>query len=157
MGRQTAIIAAMAKNRVIGNQGHIPWDLPEDRAHFRELTMGNVVVMGRRTYEEIGHPLPGRITYLVSATYQIEQEDCHTVTSLGEVFDREPDRDIFVCGGAMLYKEALPMVDRLYLTELSWEVEGDTFFPPIREGMFHLTGCDQREGGYSFLTYERQR
>ena len=118
--------------------------------------MGNVVVMGRRTYEEIGHPLSGRITYLVSATYQIEQEDCHTVTSLGEVFDREPDRDIFVCGGAMLYKEALPMVDRLYLTELSWEVEGDTFFPPIREGMFHLIGCDQKEGGYSFLTYERQ-
>lgn len=156
MERRIAIIAAMAKNRVIGRAGRIPWDLPEDRRHFRELTEGNVVVMGRRTYEEIGHPLPGRTTYLVSSTYRIEQENCHTVTSLGEVYDREQDHRIFICGGAMLYQEALPLADCIYLTELSWEVEGDTFFPQIEEDIFRMTECDKREGGYSFLTYERQ-
>lgn len=157
MRRQTAIIAAMAKNRVIGRQGRIPWDLPEDRAHFRELTVGNVVVMGRRTYEEIGHPLPERMNYLVSSTYHIEGTNCQTVTSLGEVFLREPERKIFICGGAMLYQEALPLAERLYLTELSWEVEGDTLFPQIEEEMFRLADRDDREGGYSFLTYERRR
>ncbi len=126
-----AIIAAMAKNRVIGNQGKIPWDIPEDRTHFKNLTMGNVIVMGRRSYEEIGFPLPGRTTYVVSSTINVEGENCHTVRSLQEVIKREPDRDVFVCGGAMLYEEALSLADVIYLTELSWEVEGDTYFPEI--------------------------
>ena len=155
MGRQIAIIAAMAKNLVIGRAGCIPWDLPEDRRHFRELTEGNVIVMGRRTYEEIGFPLPGRINYLVSSTCQIEEENCHTVTSLAEVFRREPDRNIFICGGAMLYQEALPLADHLYLTELSWEVEGDTYFPQIEEGMFRVTEREIK-GGYAFITYEKR-
>lgn len=170
MGREIAIIAAVAKNRVIGRDGHIPWDLPEDRRHFRELTEGHMIVMGRRTYEEIGHPLPGRITYLVSSTSRVEEENCHTVTSLEEVLRREPDRKIFVCGGAMLYQEALPLADRLYLTELSWEEEGDTCFPPIDESIFYETGRETKnrytkgryaegryaEGRYAFVTYKRQ-
>ena len=136
MKRQIAIIAAMAKNRVIGRAGRIPWDLPEDRAHFRELTMGNVIVMGRRTYEEIGHPLPGRITYILSSTRWFEEENCHTVSSLSEVLGREPDRDIFICGGASLYQEALPLADRIYLTELFWEMAGDRQRERRKKGPF---------------------
>lgn len=161
MNRQIAIIAAMAKNRVIGRAGRIPWDLPEDRAHFRELTMGNVIVMGRRTYEEIGHPLPGRITYILSSTRWFEEENCHTVSSLSEVLGREPDRDIFICGGASLYQEALPLADRIYLTELLWEVAGDTYFPQIDERIFcetDRTAIKDRcsKGTISFITYEKR-
>ena len=164
--RHIAIIAAVAKNRVIGRDGRIPWDLPEDRVHFRELTMGNVIVMGRRTYEEIGHPLSGRTTYVLSSTLQIEEENCHTAASLAEVLEREPERDIFICGGASLYQEAMFVADRLYLTELSWEVEGDTYFPEIDEKMFHVTkqtvkkeNCpkgDYSKGMYAFIIYEKR-
>lgn len=151
-----AMIAAMAKNRVIGRDGHIPWDLPEDRAHFKELTMGNVIVMGRRTYEEIGRPLPGRTTYLISSTLRMEEEEFHTAASLQEVICRESERDIFICGGAMLYQEAMDIADRIYITELLWEVEGDTFFPKIEEEQFYVTERLEREGGYSFVTYSRR-
>ncbi len=161
MKRHLAIIAAVAKNHVIGRAGRIPWDLPEDRAHFRELTMGNIIVMGRRTYEEIGHPLPGRITYILSSTRWTEEENCHTVSSLSEVLGREPDRDIFICGGASLYQEALPLADRIYLTELSWEVAGDTYFPQIDDKIFYerdRTVINDRcsRGTVSFITYEKR-
>lgn len=161
MKRQIAVIAAVAKNHVIGRAGRIPWDLPEDRAHFRELTMGNIIVMGRRTYEEIGHPLPGRITYILSSTRWTEEENCHTASSLSEVLGREPDRDIFICGGATLYQEALPLADRIYLTELSWEVAGDTYFPQIDEKIFcerDRTVINDRcsRGTVSFITYEKR-
>jgi dihydrofolate reductase len=142
-----AIIAAVAKNGVIGKNGKIPWHLPEDMKHFRELTTGNVVVMGRRTYEEIGHPLPNRINYLISSTICVEEETCRTVTSLTEaiklaqseiISSGKMHRDIFICGGRRLYEEALPLADRLYLTELSCSVEGDTFFPEWNPNDFQL-------------------
>lgn len=150
-----AIIAALTKNRVIGRKGKIPWDLPEDRKHFRRLTMGHVIVMGRRTYEEIGHPLPGRMTYLVSSTLWIENENCCTVKSLSEVLERERGNDIFICGGAMLYEEAISLADRLYLTELDWEEEGDTFFPKFGTDSFRETKRERRKGGYAFVRYEK--
>ena len=92
-----AIIVAMSENRVIGREGKIPWDLPEDRKKFQMLTMGNAIVMGRRTYDEIGHPLPGRMTYLLSGTKKVELENCHTVQSLEEVWEKEKNtgRDMF--------------------------------------------------------------
>lgn len=151
-----AMIAAVAKNRVIGRGGCIPWDLPEDRAHFRELTWGKIVVMGRRTYEEIGHPLPGRTTYRISSTLHREEGGCHTAASLEEVLRRERGRDIFICGGAMLYQEALALADHLFLTELSWEVEGDTYFPLIGKRDFDVAERDERPEGYSFVTYVRR-
>jgi dihydrofolate reductase len=146
--KMTAVIAAVANNGVIGNNGKIPWNLPQDMKHFQKLTMGNVVVMGRRTYEEIGHPLPNRVNYLVSSTLYVEGENCHTVSSLAEaleiekkksLFSKEIPRDIFICGGQMLYKEALPLADTLYLTELSFAVQGDTFFPEWNRNEFRLT------------------
>ena len=151
------IIAAVAKNCVIGNRGRIPWDLPEDRQHFKQLTMGHVLVMGRRTYEEIGHPLPGRRTYIVSSSISVQEENCFTVSSLQEVLLREKDSDIFICGGAMLYREALPLADRMCLTELEWEVEGDTHFPEWNPREFIEIERNQRKGGYSFVRYGRRK
>lgn len=150
-----AIIAALAKNRVIGKDGKIPWNLPEDREHFRKLTMGHIIVMGRRTYEEIGHPLPGRKTYLVSSTLRVEKQNCHTVKSLSQVLEKEKGEHIFICGGAMLYEEALPLADRLYLTELDWEEEGDTFFPNVEAASFREMKREEREDGYAFIRYDR--
>ncbi|MCH5251467.1 MAG: dihydrofolate reductase [Lachnospiraceae bacterium] len=151
-----AIIAAMAKNRVIGHNGKIPWDIPEDREHFKKLTMGNIVVMGRKTYEEIGHPLPGRTTYLVSATKQVEEKNCHTVQSLREVVERERGQNIFICGGVGLYKEAMKVADCIYLTELDAEVEGDTLFPVIEPEVFRCIRSERGNGAYSFRLYERK-
>ena len=150
-----ALIAAMAKNRVIGKDGKIPWNLPEDMAHFKELTMGHVIVMGRRTYEEIGRPLPGRRTYLISSTIQVEEENCHTVLSLQEVLKREKDEDIFICGGATLYEEAMELAERLYMTEIDTEVEGDTYFPEIDREQFEVVDRQEKQGGFTFVEYRR--
>ena len=149
------LVAAVAKNRVIGNKGKIPWDLPEDRRHFKELTMGHALVMGRRTFEEIGRPLPGRRTYIVSSTISRQGENCRTVSSLAEALEIEKDSEIFICGGAMLYEEGMAVADRICLTELDWEAEGDVFFPEIDRTAFRETEREYREGGYSFVTYEK--
>ena len=139
-----AIIVAMSENRVIGREGKIPWDLPEDRKKFQMLTMGNAIVMGRRTYDEIGHPLPGRMTYLLSGTKKVELENCHTVQSLEEVWEKEKNtgRDIFICGGASVYEEALRNTDKIYVTKLLEKVEGDTFFPMFSEEEFVEKSCE---------------
>lgn len=150
-----AIIAAVAKNRVIGKDGRIPWHIPADMEHFKKLTLGNVVIMGRRTYEEIGRPLSGRMTYLVSQTLRVEAENCHTAASLSEALQAAGERDVFICGGAMLYEEALPIADCLYLTELEREVDGDTFFPAIDKDLFECVGREEVEKGIYFCLYKR--
>ncbi len=153
------MIAAMAANRVIGREGKIPWDLPEDRERFRDLTMGHILVMGRRTWEEIGHPLPGRITYLVSSTLHVQQENVFTVSSLTEAVRQAaaayPDKTIFLSGGASLYQEGMGLAERIYLTVLDREVEGDTCFPPIGEE-YRLVERE-KGAGLEFRCYERIR
>ena len=128
-----AIIVAMSENRVIGREGKIPWDLPEDRKKFQMLTMGNAIVMGRRTYDEIGHPLPGRMTYLLSGTKKVELENCHTVQSLEEVWEKEKNtgRDIFICGGASVYEALLPYCEEVLVTKVDAEGGAETFFPNL--------------------------
>lgn len=152
---EIAMIVAMAKNRVIGNQGKIPWDLPEDRERFKELTMGQVVIMGRRTFEEIGKPLPGRITYVVSTTVSIEQEICHTASSLdiaiAEAKKKYPNKKIFLCGGERIYEEGMTLAQEIYLTVLDIEVKGDTHFPEMRQS-FHLVEKSEEER-CTFLKY----
>lgn len=136
----TAIIAAVARNGVIGANGRIPWDIPEDRTHFKELTMGHILVMGRRTYEEIGRPLPGRITIVVSRTLAAGAPHALKAgtgllfaSSLEEALclakEAASEKTVFIAGGGMLYEAALPLADVLYLTEIDAEISGDTFFP----------------------------
>ena len=153
-----AIIAAVARNRVIGCNGRIPWDLPADRRHFRETTMGQAVIMGRRTYEEIGHPLPGRLTIVVSAGSTFSGPDLLTVRSLAEGIMAAGEHDVFIAGGARLYREALPLAEVLYLTEIDADYAGDTFFPAFDVSNYIRTVVREVGGrpAYRFVTYRRR-
>ena len=153
-----ALIAAMARNRVIGKDGRIPWDLPQDRQYFRDLTMGQAVVMGRRTYEEIGRPLPGRLTIVVSSTGNYQGEQLVTVSSLAEAIAAAEGYDVFIAGGTRLYAEALLLADCLYLTEIDADYEGDTLFPEFAEEEYIRTVRQEIKGdpSFRFVVYERR-
>ena len=111
-----ALIVALAKNHVIGNNGYIPWKIKGEQKRFKDLTMGNVVIMGRRSFEEIGRPLPNRTTIVVSSTKEYTGENCFTVRSLQEAIELAGNKDVFISGGARLYEEALPIVEKMYIT-----------------------------------------
>jgi len=129
-------IAAMALNRVIGRDHRIPWHLPADFRWFKRLTMGHVLVMGRRTFESIGRPLPGRETIVLSRS-QFQFPGARTVSDLASLDPASDPRDFFICGGAEIYAQTLARCSDLYLTLVKREVDGDTFFPPF-EDRFHL-------------------
>lgn len=124
------LIAAMTEDRVIGKNGDIPWRIPEDWKNFKKLTTGNVVIMGRRTFESIGKPLPNRQNIVVSATVKaIPGVDvCVSLTKALETA-KLSGKQIFICGGAQLYEEALPLAEKLYISHVKKKVDGDTFFP----------------------------
>ncbi len=151
------LIAAYSRNMVIGKNGRIPWDLKDDKKRFKELTMGNVVVMGRRTYEEIGRPLPGRVNVVVSSSG--EYEGCINVRSLDEALKKFSDRDIYIAGGARLYREALDVVNTMYITEVCATIEGDTYFPKFDESLFIKTEEEYINGEmpYRYITYKRKQ
>lgn len=153
-----ALIAAYAKNRVIGNNGRIPWKIQGEQKRFRELTTGNVVIMGRRTFEEIGKPLPDRTTIVVSSTKKFSGENCYTVSSLQEAIKLAGNRDIYVSGGAKLYEEALPIAEKMYITEIDMVIDGDTYFPQFHDEDF-IKIVDERfedEIPYTYMTYTRK-
>lgn len=153
-----ALIAAFAENRIIGHNGCIPWDIPEEKHRFRDLTMGHIIIMGRRTYEEIGFPLPGRETIVISATQNFDQPHCKTAVSLAQALELIAGQDAFICGGARLYEEALPMADVLYLTEIHHAFDGDIRFPDFDRTQYDQTECVQVAGEipYTFLTFRRK-
>lgn len=153
-----ALIVAYTKNRVIGNKGQIPWKIKGEQRRFRELTTGNVVVMGRRSYEEIGRPLPNRTTIVVSNTKNFDAENCMTAKSLAEAIEMAGDAKIYISGGARLYEEALPLVEKMYITEIDAEIEGDTYFPEFDREQFIREVDEVVEGEipYSYVTYTRK-
>jgi dihydrofolate reductase len=122
-------IAAMSRNRVIGNQGKIPWHLPEDLEHFKKVTMGHTVLMGRKTYESIGRALPGRINVVLTREGPIPDAHVLSCRDVEKYLHRATAEVVFVIGGGMLYQQMLPRCHELYLTTVNQEVEGDTFFP----------------------------
>ncbi len=124
-----SLIAAVAKDRAIGKDNRMPWHLPADFAWFKRTTLGHPVIMGRKTFESIGRPLPGRRNIVVTRNASFRAEGIEAAHSLTEALRLAAD-DAFVIGGATLYTEALPQADRLYLTEVDAHVEADTFFPP---------------------------
>ena len=125
-------IAAMSENRVIGRGNSIPWHLPEDFKWFKQRTTGQVVVMGRKTFESIGRPLPNRTTIVLSRS-RFEHPGVQTVGDLGQIHPEGESRDVFICGGSQIYEQALPLSSDLYLTLVKRTVEGDRFFPPFEE------------------------
>ncbi len=146
-------IAAMSLNRVIGAAGKIPWHLPEDFKWFKETTTGHVIVMGRKTYESIGRPLPNRTTVVLSRSATLIP-GVKVISSLGEIESAAGDREIFICGGAEIYTMALPKCSELYLTLVQRNVEGDTFFPPFEE-QFKLEGILRETPEFKILHYQR--
>jgi len=130
-------IAAMSENRVIGARGKIPWHLPEDFKWFKKMTTGQVIVMGRKTFESIAKPLANRTTIVLSRS-QFSHPGVQTVSELSRIDLANETRDVFICGGAQVYAQALPLCSHLYLTLVKRIVEGDAFFPPF-EDCFELT------------------
>ena len=153
-----ALIVAHARNRVIGRNGRLPWSIPGDLHRFRDLTMGNAVIMGRVTYEEIGRPLPGRMNIVVSRTQHYEGDNLCTASSLTEAIALAGDRDAFVSGGARLFAEALGRVDVMYITEIDADVEGDVFFPEFDASAFDRRVEARFDGAlpYEYVTYTRR-
>src|SRR5580765_2946092 len=131
MGRFKAI-AAMSQNRVIGNRLKIPWHLSEDFNWFKKMTTGQIVVMGRKTFESIGKPLPNRLTIVLTRTRR-SIPGVQTVTDLNEIDLDHTTRTVFICGGAQVYEQALPLCSDLYLTLVKRVVDGDTFFPRFED------------------------
>ncbi|MBM7703205.1 dihydrofolate reductase [Metabacillus iocasae] len=128
-----SLIAAMDKQRLIGKENDLPWRLPEDLKHFKRVTTGHTVVMGRKTFESIGKPLPSRTNVIVTHQEQYQPEGTTVVHSLDELekLDRELNDELFVIGGATLYEQTLQLATRLYLTHIDEVFEGDTYFPEI--------------------------
>lgn len=152
-----ALIVAHSDNGVIGKDGKMPWHVPEDLARFHQLTQGHVVVMGRKTFEGLGKPLPRRQTFVVSATKNFDAPDCTTVPNLRQALLLAGDQDIYICGGAKLYDEALPLADVLYITVIHVQVEGDTYFPSFPLQDFICTEVQKVAGTVPHTNYTYHR
>ncbi|MCG9729807.1 type 3 dihydrofolate reductase [Shewanella sp. Isolate13] len=151
-----AMIAAMANNRVIGKDNQMPWHLPEDLRHFKAMTLGKPVVMGRKTYESIGRPLPGRHNIVISRQEDLVIEGVTRVSSFDEAKIAAGDcEELVVMGGGQLYEMLLPQADILYLTEIALTVDGDTYFPQWDDGSWQEVSRDVAKNDkgveYSFI------
>lgn len=154
-----ALIACMDRNRLIGRGNQIPWHLPNDLKFFKQTTMGHTVVMGRKTFESIGKPLPGRHNIVLTRDRNYRAEGVEIVHSLEEVLERE--EDMFIIGGAHIYEQFMPYADKLYITRIDAEFEGDAYFPEIDtswqliESQPGITD-EQNPYSYTFNTYQRK-
>jgi dihydrofolate reductase len=154
---------AMGRNRVIGANGDIPWRLPADWAYLKATTMGHPILMGRKTYESIGKPLPGRINIILTKNVTYAPEGCVIVHSFEEAVKRYGNGELFVLGGAEIYKLALLHADRLYVTLIDQEFAGDTFFPEIDLSQWKIvsrrpgTRDEKNLYDYEFVVYERKK
>jgi dihydrofolate reductase len=150
-----SIIVAMSKNRVIGNNNTLIWHLPEDLKRFKELTTGNTIVMGRKTYESIGRPLPNRRSIIITRDPDYSVEGCEVVNSLEEALLLS-NSDCFIIGGGEIYRQAIDIADRIYLTLINKEFEGDTSFPELKDWVeISCEDFDNDDFEYSFIQYER--
>ena len=156
-----SLIVAMANNRAIGLNGQMPWHLSADLQRFKQITMGSPIMMGRKTFDAIGRPLPGRENLIISRNGDYEQSACRVFTSIEDGLDYASSCDeLFVIGGATLYEALLPTADYLYLTLINRSFEGDTYFPEIDyKGWRELSREDVEDDpnvdfSYSFLKLE---
>jgi dihydrofolate reductase len=164
MKPRISIIVAMARNRVIGVNNTLPWHLPADLKHFKELTMGHHIVMGRKTYESIGRPLPGRTSVVITRNVNNAVPGVIVVNSLeAAIAACGNDEEIFVIGGAELYRQAIALADRIYLTEIDADISGDAHFTELDHKLWKETGRDSHmpdeKNRYShhFVIYDRSR
>ena len=161
-----AIIVAVAKNNVIGGENKLLWHLPADLKHFKNLTTGHCIVMGRKTYESIGRPLPNRTNIIISRNDDFKAEGCVLFKSLEKAMESaqelEQNGTIFIIGGGNVYKQAMPLADEIYVTDVDLEIEGDTYFPAISPKDWTLEESNSFEPdeknklNYSFKKYVRK-
>ncbi len=163
MAKRVSLIAAVATNGAIGRGGSLPWHLPPDLARFKRLTSGHTLLMGRRTFESIGRrPLPGRTTVVVTREAGLAaMPGVLAAPTVAEGIAVAPGPEVFVAGGAGIYRDALPLADRLEMTWIEQDFPGDTFFPQVDWSAWRLTDEERHPPGdgapfaYRFATYER--
>lgn len=155
------LIAAVARNSVIGRDNALPWKLPEDLKRFKALTTGHPIVMGRKTWESLGRPLPGRHNIVITRDVAYRAEGATVVGSLPEALKAAGDTaELFVIGGAEIYRLALPLANRLQLTEIDADFDGDTVFPTFAQSDWKETARERHHSDaagfdYAFVTYQR--
>jgi dihydrofolate reductase len=161
-GQRLSILVATARNRTIGINNTLPWRCPDDLKRFKALTMGHHIIMGRKTYDSIGKPLPGRKTVVVTRNPALRIEGCTVVHSLEEAIAAcEGDEEAFIVGGAELYRQSLARVDTLHITEIAQDIAGDAHFPAFRREEWHEVSREARHQDapqpldYAFVTYRR--
>lgn len=158
---RVSVVCALAENGTIGRDNQLPWRLPSDLKRFRELTWGHHLIMGRKTYESIGRPLPGRTTIVLSRSPSSKIDSVQVVPHLAAALDlAADDEEVFIVGGRSVYEAALRIADRLYLTHVAAEVEGDITFPPLDWREWTLVAEDSHPGDerhdypYRFCVYD---
>ena len=159
-------IVAVAENDVIGSQNSLPWDIPEDMKFFREKTKGHALIMGRKTFESVGHPLPNRLNVVVTrnpnfsstAPNVVVKPDLKSAIEYCKTQQSKYGDEIFIIGGGEIFKESLPLVDVIYLTRIHKEFPGDVFYPKLPAREFELIEQRDRQDPvpFSFLTYMRR-
>ena len=157
-----SLIVAAATNNVIGRDGELPWYLFEDLKRFKRLTTGKPIIMGRRTYESIGKPLPDRRNIIISSRDGLEIEGCEVVATPEDALKLAAGaEEVMVIGGGKVYEQMLPMADRIYMTRVHASVDGDTYIPDISEDEWQVVdeenfpADDSRQYGFSFMTLDR--
>lgn len=163
MKTKLSLIVAVAENGIIGTGGTMPWHITEDFAHFKAVTLGHSVIMGRKTYESIGRPLPRRRNIVVTRNADLRIEGCEMATSLeGALTMCEGEEEVFLIGGGEIYRQAMPRADKLYITRVGVEVEGDTRFPEIESSVWREISREEFARGeefehpFAFVDYERR-
>ncbi|AYA76741.1 dihydrofolate reductase [Bacillus sp. Y1] len=157
-----SLLWAMDENRAIGRNNQLPWHLPEDLKYFKRVTMGKPIAMGRKTYDSIGRPLPGRENIVITRNQGVTIEGCTVIHDVKDLLKRD-DEELFVIGGAEIFKEIIPFADRLYVTEIREEFEADTFFPEYNLSDWELIEStlgikdEKNPYNYEFLVYQRKQ
>jgi dihydrofolate reductase len=163
---QLVAIAAIDENRLIGVNNQLPWHLPADLQHFKALTTGHPILMGRKTFESIGRPLPNRLNIIMTRETQLTVPGCEVANSLEAalaIAKKQPSQEIFVIGGAEIYQQLMPYTQRIYLTVVHHAFTGDTFFPAIDMDAWREIGNERHAAdannpyAYSFVTLEKIR
>ncbi len=160
-----SLVAAVANNNVIGNENQLIWHMPADLKHFKDLTMGHTLIMGRKTFESIGKPLKGRNTIVVTTQTDYDAKGCNVVSSVREAIRAvKREKEVFVAGGGNIYKQTIGLYHtrRMYITRIYANFEGDAFFPDIDPEHWELIQFEEYEADennkypYAFLTYKKK-
>jgi dihydrofolate reductase len=152
-----SLIVAVSENGVIGVDNKLPWYIPDDLKRFKRLTSGNVVIMGRKTYESIGKPLPNRLNIVISRNGDLIIDGCLVVNSVEKAIQKAgSDKEIFIIGGGEIYRKSIIFADKIYLTKVHTVIEGDTTFPEIDMENGWVEVDREEKEGYSNITYKHK-